>query len=103
MANRINREQVQHVAGLAKLEFTDAELDAFTPQLDDIIGMFETLSEVDTDGVDVTSNVSDQLNVMREDVADNWGQSEALLHNAPDAARGFIKVPAIIDESEDND
>jgi len=103
MANRINREQVQHVAGLAKLEFTDAELDAFTPQLDDIIGMFETLSEVDTDGVDVTSNVSDQINVMREDVADNWGQSEDLLHNAPDAARGFIKVPAIIDESEDNE
>lgn len=103
MANRINREQVQHVASLAKLEFTDAQLDAFTPQLDDIIGLFETLSEVDTDGVEATSSVTDQLNVMREDVADNCGQSQSLLKNAPEAARGFIKVPAIIDESEDND
>jgi len=101
MANRINREQVQHVAELAKLEFTDDQLDALTPQLDDIIGLFESLSEVDTDGVEVTSSVTDQINVMREDVADNWGQSQALLKNAPDAARGYIKVPTIIDESED--
>jgi len=101
MANRINREQVQHVAELAKLEFTDDQLDALTPQLDDIIGLFESLSEVDTDGVEATSSVTDQINVMREDVADNWGQSQALLKNAPDAARGYIKVPTIIDESED--
>ncbi|KRN03090.1 aspartyl glutamyl-tRNA amidotransferase subunit C [Levilactobacillus senmaizukei DSM 21775 = NBRC 103853] len=102
MADRITREQVQHVAGLAKLEFTDTQLDAFTPQLDDIIGLFETLSEVDTEGVEATTNVSDQLNVMREDVAEDWGQSAALLDNAPDAERGYIKVPAIIDESEDD-
>lgn len=101
MANRINREQVKHVAELAKLEFTDAQLDALTPQLDDIIGLFESLGEVDTSNVEPTSNVTDQLNVMREDVADNWGQSDALLKNAPDAERGYIKVPAIIDESED--
>ncbi|MCW3779441.1 Asp-tRNA(Asn)/Glu-tRNA(Gln) amidotransferase subunit GatC [Lactobacillus sp. PFC-70] len=101
MANRINREQVQHVAELAKLEFTDSQLDALTPQLDDIIGLFESLSEVDTTGVEPTSSVTDQINVMRDDVADNWGQSAALLKNAPDAERGYIKVPAIIDESED--
>ncbi|GEO69890.1 Asp-tRNA(Asn)/Glu-tRNA(Gln) amidotransferase subunit GatC [Levilactobacillus acidifarinae] len=101
MANRINREQVKHVAELAKLEFTDDQLDALTPQLDDIIGLFESLSEVDTDNVAPTTNVTDQINVMREDVADNWGQSAALLKNAPDAARGYIKVPTIIDESED--
>lgn len=101
MANRINREQVKHVAELAKLEFTDDQLDALTPQLDDIIGLFESLGEVDTDNVAPTTSVTDQINVMREDVADNWGQSQALLHNAPDAARGYIKVPTIIDESED--
>ncbi|HIW71600.1 MAG TPA: Asp-tRNA(Asn)/Glu-tRNA(Gln) amidotransferase subunit GatC [Candidatus Levilactobacillus faecigallinarum] len=101
MANRINRDQVKHVAELAKLEFTNDQLDALVPQLDEIIGLFESLSEVDTSNVEPTSNVTDQINVMREDVADNWGQSEALLKNAPDAARGYIKVPAIIDESED--
>ncbi|QMU07249.1 Asp-tRNA(Asn)/Glu-tRNA(Gln) amidotransferase subunit GatC [Levilactobacillus suantsaii] len=101
MANRINREQVKHVAELAKLEFTDDQLDALTPQLDDIIGLFESLGEVDTTNVEPTSSVTDQLNVMRDDVAEDWGQSHALLKNAPDAARGYIKVPTIIDESED--
>lgn len=101
MADRIDREQVKHVASLAKLEFTDAQLDALTPQLDDIIGLFESLSEVDTSKVEATSNVTDSLNVMREDVAEDWGQSDALLKNAPEAENGFIKVPTIIDESED--
>lgn len=100
MAIRIDQEQVQHVASLAKLDLSSDQLKYFTTQLDEIIGLFETLSEVDTTGVEPTSSVSDQINVMREDVADNWGQRDALLANAPEAENGYIKVPAIIDESE---
>ena len=100
MASRIDQEQVQHVASLAKLDLNADQLAYFTTQLDDIIGLFETLSEVDTEGVEPTSSVSDQINVMREDVADNWGQRDALLANTPEAENGYIKVPAIIDESE---
>ncbi|GAK48414.1 aspartyl/glutamyl-tRNA amidotransferase subunit C [Secundilactobacillus oryzae JCM 18671] len=101
MANNISKDQVQHVAELAKLELDDNQLDYFTDQLGQIIGLFETLNEVDTTDVPVTSTVSDQLNVMREDVADNWNQKDALLANAPETENGYIKVPAIIDESED--
>ncbi|MBT9671813.1 Asp-tRNA(Asn)/Glu-tRNA(Gln) amidotransferase subunit GatC [Secundilactobacillus kimchicus] len=101
MASRIDQDQVKHVAGLAKLELKDNQVDYFTKQLDDIIGLFETLDEVKTDNIEPTSSVSDQLNVMREDVADNWGQRDALLANAPESENGYIKVPAIIDESED--
>jgi len=101
MASRIDQEQVQHVASLAKLSLNDDQLKYFTTQLDEIIGLFETLNEVDTEGIEPTSSVTDQINVMREDVADNWGQSQALLKNAPDAEKGYIKVPTIIDESED--
>ncbi|KRM60193.1 Asp-tRNA(Asn)/Glu-tRNA(Gln) amidotransferase subunit GatC [Secundilactobacillus malefermentans] len=101
MANNISQDQVKHVAELAKLELNDKQLDYFTDQLGDIIGLFETLNEVDTTDVPVTTSVSDQLNVMREDVADNWNQKEALLANAPETENGYIKVPTIIDESED--
>ncbi|ANZ62347.1 asparaginyl/glutamyl-tRNA amidotransferase subunit C [Secundilactobacillus paracollinoides] len=103
MTSRIDQDQVQHVASLAKLSLDDNQLKYFTTQLDDIIGLFETLSEVDTDGIKPTSSVSDQINVMREDVADNWGQRDELLANAPEAENGYIKVPVIIDESEDED
>ena len=47
--------------------------------------------------------MTDQINVMREDIADNWNQRQALLDNAPDTADGYIRVPTIIDESGDNE
>ncbi|MFC6179724.1 Asp-tRNA(Asn)/Glu-tRNA(Gln) amidotransferase subunit GatC [Lactiplantibacillus daowaiensis] len=102
---RINAEQVKHVAELAKLEFTPDQLATFTGQLEKIIGMFEELSTVDTTGVPVTSQVNDRRNALREDVAVKSDESErkALLANAPETANGLIKVPAIIDESGDGE
>ncbi|MFC6294234.1 Asp-tRNA(Asn)/Glu-tRNA(Gln) amidotransferase subunit GatC [Lactiplantibacillus daoliensis] len=100
---RINAEQVAHVAGLAKLEFTPDQLETFTGQLEKIIGMFEELSTVDTEGVPVTSRVTDRHNALREDVAVKSDERAALLANAPETANGLIKVPAIIDESGDGE
>ena len=101
MASQIDEQQVQHVASLAKLKFTDEELSKFTPQLESIIDLFETLEKVDTTGVEPMTSATDRVNVMREDVAVNSHQRDALLKNAPDAEDGYIKVPAIIDESGD--
>ncbi|PAL00651.1 aspartyl/glutamyl-tRNA(Asn/Gln) amidotransferase subunit C [Lentilactobacillus parakefiri] len=103
MTEKISEDQVKHVAELAKLKIADDQLPYFTTQLDQIIGLFETLSEVDTDGVERTSSVTDQINVMRDDIAENWHQRQALLDNAPDTADGYIRVPTIIDESGDNE
>ncbi|MDN5575727.1 MAG: Asp-tRNA(Asn)/Glu-tRNA(Gln) amidotransferase subunit GatC [Pediococcus sp.] len=102
MANeeKIDKAQVEHVASLAKLEFNDADLGKFTTQLADIMGLFNTLSEVDTTGVEPTFSVTDQFNTMREDVAVNSHEKDALIKNVPDTQDGYIRVPAIIDESE---
>ncbi|ETY74831.1 Asp-tRNA(Asn)/Glu-tRNA(Gln) amidotransferase subunit GatC [Lactiplantibacillus fabifermentans] len=100
---RITADQVAHVAGLAKLEFTPDQLDMFTGQLEKIIGMFEELDAVDTTDVPVTSQVSDRRNALRDDVAVKSNDREALLANAPETANGLIKVPAIIDESGDGE
>lgn len=96
----ISEEQVKHVAHLAKLSFSQEELQGFTEQLGKIIDMFELLGEVDTEGVPFTSNVTESINVMREDVAvEGWNRDE-LLRNVPETEDGFIKVPAIIDNGE---
>jgi len=100
---RINAEQVKHVAELAKLEFTPDQLEMFTGQLEKIIGMFEELSKVDTTGVPVTSQVNDRRNALRDDVAVQSNQRQALLANAPETAEGLIRVPTIIDESGDGE
>ncbi|UQS86387.1 Asp-tRNA(Asn)/Glu-tRNA(Gln) amidotransferase subunit GatC [Nicoliella spurrieriana] len=101
MADRIDKETVNHVAELAKLSLTKDQLPYFTDQLGSIMDLIDTLSEVDTEGVEPTYSVTDQINVMREDVAQNWGERDALLNNAPEVADGLIRVPTIIDESED--
>lgn len=96
----ISEEQVKHVANLAKLSFSQEELHGFTDQLGKIIDMFELLGEVDTEGVPFTSNVTEAVNVMREDAAiDGWDREE-LLRNVPESEEGYIKVPAIIENGE---
>ena len=97
----ITANEVKHVASLAKLEFTDEELQKFTGQMDEIINMVEQLGEVDTTDVPVTSTVTEEVNVMREDVAVKGTDSTLLMKNVPEEKDGLIKVPAIIDESEE--
>ncbi|HIX34804.1 MAG TPA: Asp-tRNA(Asn)/Glu-tRNA(Gln) amidotransferase subunit GatC [Candidatus Limosilactobacillus merdigallinarum] len=103
MAEKIDRQEVQHVADLAKLSFDDEALDKITPQLEEIIGLFTDLQKVDTDGVEPMYSPTTEVNVMREDKGVRSNQRDALLKNAPDTQDGLIKVPAIIDESEDGD
>lgn len=97
----ITANEVKHVASLAKLEFTDEELQKFTGQMDEIINMVEQLGEVDTTDVPVTSTVTEEVNVMREDVAVKGTDRTVLMENVPEEKDGLIKVPAIIDESEE--
>lgn len=97
----ITANEVKHVASLAKLEFTDEELQKFTGQMDEIINMVEQLGEVDTTDVPVTSTVTEEVNVMREDVAVRGTDRALLMKNVPEEKDGLIKVPAIIDESEE--
>lgn len=97
----ITANEVKHVASLAKLEFTDEELQKFTGQMDEIINMVEQLGEVDTTDVPVTSTVTEEVNVMREDVAVKGTDRTLLMKNVPEEKDGLIKVPSIIDESEE--
>ncbi len=105
MASKITKQQVVHVAELAKLEFSKDELDEFTTQLGSIIDMFEDLTEEHTEGVEPMTSATDRVNAMREDKAVKAPKEEvdALLKNAPDEDGGYIRVPVIIDESEDGE
>lgn len=64
---KLNKKDVIHVAELSNLSLTDAEIKKFTPQLDKIIEFVATLSEVDTDGIEPTSQTTGLTNVLRED------------------------------------
>ena len=67
----LDRKQIEHVAKLAKLELTNAEVEKFQKQLSEVLDYFNILNEVDTDGIEPTSQVTGLENVMREDKMEN--------------------------------
>lgn len=97
----ISKEDIKHVATLAKLEFTDEELEKFTAQMDDIIDMADQLGEVDVQNVAPTTQVVAEKNVFREDVIVKGESRDDLFKNVPESQDGFIKVPTIIDKDGD--
>lgn len=99
---KITKDEIKHVATLSRLEFSEDEIDQFTQQMDDIINMANTLSEIDTEGVAETNQVVDRDTVFRADKVEHWQTRKQLLENVPETSDGFIKVPVIIDK-DDND
>lgn len=88
---------VRHVARLARLAMSDAEVEALVPELNNILGWVEQLGEVDTTGVEPLTAVIDQQLRLRDDVIDDGNVRDAVLLNAPDAQHGFFAVPKVIE------
>ncbi|WP_164670125.1 Asp-tRNA(Asn)/Glu-tRNA(Gln) amidotransferase subunit GatC [Virgibacillus doumboii] len=93
----ISKDQVKHVAHLARLAVTEEEADMFTDQLSSIIEYAEQLNELDTDGVEPTTHVLDLKNVLRKDEPTEWISKEDALKNAPDKQNGYFRVPSILE------
>ena len=94
---KISKQEVEHVAKLARLELSEQEKEKLADQLSNILTYVETLNSVDTKGVEPTSHVLDIKNVMRDDVVVSGLTQEQALANAPDKAAGHYKVPKIIE------
>lgn len=94
---KISKQEVEHVAKLARLELAEGEKDKLIDQLSDILTYVETLNGLDTKGVEPTSHVLDIKNVMRDDVSRPSLPQDQALANAPEKAAGHFKVPKIIE------
>jgi aspartyl-tRNA(Asn)/glutamyl-tRNA(Gln) amidotransferase subunit C len=92
----IDREQVQKVAHLARLQLSADEETQFTTQLNDILGYFEQLSELDVKDVPPTTRAIDVSNVVRVDKLQPCQERETILEGAPDRDGDFFKVPKIV-------
>ena len=94
----IDRNQVEHIAALARISLTEAETAVFARQLSDILDQFEALQSLDTDGVPPTSHVVGLDTVLREDEPAASLESEDSLLNAPQRRGDFFQVRAVLDE-----
>ena len=90
----IDRDQVLHVAKLARLRVNDGEVDRMAGELSKILEHVETMNELDLEGVQPTSHVVDLTNVLREDVPRPALDRETALAQAPDATDTGFRVPS---------
>jgi len=90
----IDREQVLHVAKLARLRLSDAEVERMTGELSNILEHVERMDELDLDGVEPTSHVVELQNVLRDDVPRPSLPRERALQGAPDPADDGFRVPS---------
>ena len=94
----LSREEVLHIAHLARIGITDEEVEKFRGQLSDILGHFEALSELDTEGVEPTAYPLPLESVMRDDDVRPSLPVEDALANAPEVEDGAFRVKAVLEE-----
>jgi aspartyl-tRNA(Asn)/glutamyl-tRNA(Gln) amidotransferase subunit C len=94
----ITRDEVAHLARLARIALSDAELDHLAPQLDQIITAVAQVQEVAAEGIPPTSHATGLTNVYRDDVPWLCLTPEAALDQAPAVELQRFKVPRILGE-----
>jgi aspartyl-tRNA(Asn)/glutamyl-tRNA(Gln) amidotransferase subunit C len=96
----ISREEVKHLAQLARLAVTDQELDVFAGQLDVIIAAVADVTDVASEDVPPTSHAVPLTNVFRQDVVRPGLTQQQALAGAPAAEDGRFRVPRILGEEQ---
>lgn len=92
----LSKEQVEHIAKLARLNLTPAEIEKYTHELTVILSYIDQLQAVNTEGVEVQNQFITAENVFREDIPEpSLPRSEAL-RNAPDRDEEYFHVPKVI-------
>ena len=99
MAARITRQDVEHVARLARLALTDEEVEALTHELGAILDHAADVSALYTADVPPTAHPLPLVNVLRPDVARSGVPRDEVLAEAPDVEAGRFRVPRILGEA----
>jgi aspartyl-tRNA(Asn)/glutamyl-tRNA(Gln) amidotransferase subunit C len=93
---KITKDEVIYVARLAKLEINDDDIDKFVGQIGQILEYVNTLEQVDTDNIALTSHATFSTNAFREDIVQRSLEMETALSNAPMQEDGCFVVPKVI-------
>ena len=88
---------VRYVADLARIDLSDQECETFQGQLEAILGYIDKLKDVDVEGIEPTAHASPVFDRLREDASLPGLSQSDLIQNAPDSAKGQIRVPKVVD------
>ncbi|HEY5575280.1 MAG TPA: Asp-tRNA(Asn)/Glu-tRNA(Gln) amidotransferase subunit GatC [Clostridiaceae bacterium] len=93
----VSKKDVDHVANLARLEFTETEKDSLIGDLNKVLGYIEKLNELNTEDEEIIINPYYIENRFREDEIEQSMKVEDVVANAPQSLEGYIVVPKVID------
>lgn len=95
-ATKINKDDLDHIAKLARIDLTESEKETFLPQLESVIEYFDVLNKVNTDSVEPTFRVNDQSNVLRADeIKESLSVTDALSGAARTKDNYFVVTATI--------
>lgn len=95
--SHVTKEDINKISRLARIEITEAEKESLTTQVGSIIGWVDQLSEVNTDDVEILTNVHDMTLRLNEDKISDGNIAQDVLKNAKDAKYGYFSVPKVIE------
>jgi len=98
MNSKVSNDEVRHIAQLARLELSDAEIERFAGELGAILAYVDQLREVNVEDVEPTAHATGGENVFRVDEVAPSPGVEPAMKNAPDHQDGFYKVPKVLDQ-----
>ena len=93
----LDKSTVARIANLARIRLSETELEPLADELSSILTWVEQLNEVDTVGVAPMASAAAASLPLREDAVSDGGCRDAILGNAPNAARGFFTVPKVVE------
>ncbi len=93
---KIDENLLDYLSNLSRLKLNDDEKKILMPQLQEIVGYVEKLSEVNIEGIEPMAHSIDMQNVFREDISKKIYRKEDILKNAPQTDGDFFEVPKII-------
>ncbi len=92
----LSRSDVAHVAHLARLGLSEAELGRLEGELNHIVDQYARLAGLDTDAIEPTAQTIELENILRDDIVRPSFAQPVALANAPETSAGFVVVPAIL-------
>lgn len=95
--NQLQSSDIKHIATLARLDVDDAKAQAYASDLNNILGLMDTLKSIDTEGVKPMASPHAVSQPLRVDEVTETNQRDALMANAPNAEKGLFKVPQVIE------
>ena len=93
---QVSKEEILHIANLARLNLKEDEIEQYIDNLQDILNFANIVNEAKVDDLDITIGANEAKNVFRKDEIKNFDDNEALLKNAPSKEQNMFKIPKVI-------